>query len=57
MRHSLNKPDLGPGPGAYDGSKHEKAPAYSIGGRPKDHLGNELPGPGNYNPDYNKVKS
>jgi hypothetical protein len=60
MRHSLNKPDLGPGPGQYNPAydpKQDKGPAYSIGGRPKDALGNDLPGPGNYNPDINKVRS
>ncbi len=60
LRHSLNKPELGPGPGAYNPAtdvKGEHAPAFSIGGRPKDHLGNELPGPGNYNPDMNKIKN
>jgi hypothetical protein len=59
LRHSLNKPELGPGPGAYNpalGTKEEHAPAYTLGGRPKDHHTTEQPGPGNYNPDMNAVK-
>lgn len=59
VRHSLNKPELGPGPGAYDSKVdplHEHAPAFSMGGRPKGKDGAEIPGPGNYNPDINAVK-
>lgn len=60
LRHSLNKPELGPGPGAYNPAhdpKGDHAPSYSIGGRPRDAHGNELPGPGNYNPDISKIKN
>lgn len=56
----MNKPDVGPGPGAYDSKTdplHEHAPAFSIGGRPKGREGTDNPGPGNYNPDINAVKN
>ena len=41
-----------PGPGEYDSPKRfgDNAPSVTIKGKPKEKVGNGVPGPGNYDP-------
>jgi hypothetical protein len=55
-RHNLSHTINSPGPGAYNGNKGESGPKYSIGYRPTNKLKADIPGPGNYDPDYHRTK-